>query len=69
MTPSTPKTALVLGASGGFGHAVSQALLAHGWRVRALSRRMRRGPARSWGWEGSCRISWLDADRDRASPV
>lgn len=32
------KIALVIGATGGFGSAVSAALLAHGWQVRALHR-------------------------------
>lgn len=32
------KTALVIGATGGFGSATTEALLAHGWRVRALQR-------------------------------
>ncbi|HEX3983168.1 MAG TPA: NAD-dependent epimerase/dehydratase family protein [Acidisoma sp.] len=33
------RIALVLGATGGVGHAVAQALLRHGWHVRALTRR------------------------------
>jgi nucleoside-diphosphate-sugar epimerase len=33
-----PKTVLVIGATGGFGGAAARALLAHGWRVRALQR-------------------------------
>jgi nucleoside-diphosphate-sugar epimerase len=32
------RTALVLGASGGIGHATTAALLAHGWTVRAMAR-------------------------------
>lgn len=32
------KTALVIGAAGAFGGETAQALLAHGWRVRALQR-------------------------------
>ncbi|MDE2488175.1 MAG: NAD-dependent epimerase/dehydratase family protein [Alphaproteobacteria bacterium] len=32
------KTALVIGAAGAFGGQAAQALLAHGWRVRALQR-------------------------------
>ena len=62
MTPSTPKTALVLGASGGFGHAVSQALLAHGWRVRALSRR---SPAANT----ADRIEWQRGDAMKPAEV
>ncbi len=33
-----PRTALVIGAAGGFGHAVTTAMLNHGWQVRALTR-------------------------------
>ncbi|MEJ8476341.1 NAD(P)H-binding protein [Roseibium algae] len=33
------KTALILGATGGSGYAVARALLAQGWRIRALHRR------------------------------
>jgi nucleoside-diphosphate-sugar epimerase len=41
MTPeaSSERIALVIGAGGAFGHAAANALLAHGWTVRALSRR------------------------------
>lgn len=35
---NTTRQALVLGASGGVGGAVGRALMAHGWRVRALVR-------------------------------
>ncbi|WP_289035110.1 NAD-dependent epimerase/dehydratase family protein [uncultured Roseibium sp.] len=34
----TDKTALILGATGGSGMAVAQALLARGWKIRALHR-------------------------------
>jgi len=34
----SPRTALVLGASGGLGYEVTRALLRRGWRVRALVR-------------------------------
>ena len=33
-----PKTALVIGATGGVGSAVARALIARGWRVKALNR-------------------------------
>jgi NAD(P)-dependent dehydrogenase (short-subunit alcohol dehydrogenase family) len=33
-----PRTALVLGATGGIGSATAQSLVRHGWKVRALSR-------------------------------
>jgi nucleoside-diphosphate-sugar epimerase len=39
-SPASPdRTALVIGATGGFGGAVARALTARGWRVRALHRR------------------------------
>ena len=37
---TTDKTALVLGATGGIGGAIAQKLLAHGWRVRGMARRI-----------------------------
>jgi len=42
-------TALVIGISGGFGAHVAEALLNHGWRVRALLRDPARLPARLRG--------------------
>ncbi len=36
--PPAPKTALVIGATGSIGGEVGRALLARGWRVRALNR-------------------------------
>jgi nucleoside-diphosphate-sugar epimerase len=39
MSETEQKTALITGATGGVGGAVAQALLRHGWRVRALTRR------------------------------
>lgn len=47
------KTALVLGATGGVGGETARALLRHGWRVRALARRM---PADQEG------IDWRQGD-------
>lgn len=32
------QTALVLGATGGIGGSIAQALLRHGWRVRGMAR-------------------------------
>ncbi len=37
-TASTPRTALIIGATGSFGAHAAQALLKHGWSIRALSR-------------------------------
>jgi nucleoside-diphosphate-sugar epimerase len=36
--PSTPRTALVIGATGSFGLHAAEALIKHGWRIRALAR-------------------------------
>lgn len=40
MTPSAPaaRTALIIGATGSFGAHAAQALLKHGWTIRALNR-------------------------------
>ncbi len=45
---SGQRTALVIGASGGAGGEVAQALLAHGWRVRGLTRTPRTGQGIEW---------------------
>lgn len=37
--PADPPTALVLGLTGGIGHAVAEALVRRGWTIRALTRR------------------------------
>lgn len=42
------KTALVLGATGGVGGETARALLAHGWQVRGLTRKPRRGDGVDW---------------------
>ena len=39
------KTALVIGAAGGVGFETAKALIAHGWRVRALARDVSKIPA------------------------
>jgi nucleoside-diphosphate-sugar epimerase len=38
MTQPTPKTAHVIGATGSFGLHAAEALMKHGWRIRALAR-------------------------------
>ncbi len=48
-TGITTRTALVLGASGGVGGAVAEALIARGWTVRGLARDPRRAAE---GWRG-----------------
>jgi len=42
------KTALILGASGGVGGETARALIAHGWRVRGLTRSPRSGGGIDW---------------------
>lgn len=51
------KTALVLGATGGVGGAVAEALLRHGWRVRAMVRNP--GTARA---ARPAAIEWIGGD-------
>ncbi len=51
MTTSTPRTALVLGATGGIGGETAAALARHGWHIRALARRGQpAGDTRGWEW-------------------
>ncbi len=47
------KTALILGATGGVGGEIAAALSRHGWRVRAMARRL---PTESQGFE------WVQGD-------
>jgi nucleoside-diphosphate-sugar epimerase len=63
----TRKLALVIGATGGVGGATAKALLAHGWRVRALTRNLARA-ARDFAALGP--VEWVPGDAmDRASVV
>ena len=56
---STQKTALVLGATGNYGSHAVQALLKHGWRVRALAR----NPAAAAAKAGQrTPIEWIKGD-------
>lgn len=59
-----PKTALVLGATGGIGGAATEALLARGWAITALTR----DPAKA-GQGGDRRIAWRKGDAMRAADV
>ncbi len=58
------RTALILGATGGVGGEIAAALLADGWRVRALHRNPKR--AASGGLAG---IEWLPGDAMQAADV
>lgn len=53
--PVSPRLALILGATGGIGGATARALLAHGWRVRAMTRSLSRVAA----GDG---IDWVEGD-------
>lgn len=61
--PPNPRTALVLGAGGTIGGEVATALLADGWRVRALARR----PGSDRRLAG--KIEWVGGDAMRAEDV
>jgi nucleoside-diphosphate-sugar epimerase len=57
--------ALVIGATGAFGHAVAQVLVARGWRVKALHRDPTRGRAAL----PRLAIDWVKGDAMSASDV
>jgi nucleoside-diphosphate-sugar epimerase len=59
MTANQTPTALILGATGGIGGAVASALIAHGWRVRALTRDVARA-RREFARLGP--VEWVDGD-------
>ncbi|MBB3229119.1 nucleoside-diphosphate-sugar epimerase [Luteibacter sp. Sphag1AF] len=53
-----PKTALILGATGGVGGETARALLRHGWTVRALARRIPQNPGNAMHWiEGDAMVA------------
>lgn len=56
---SAQRTALVIGATGGIGGEVAHALLAHGWRVRGLSRQPEDARRRT-AWVGPA--EWIAGD-------
>jgi nucleoside-diphosphate-sugar epimerase len=56
------KTALVIGATGGIGGAVTQALLARGWQVRALTRRPLSGGKPTEAQAGLSGVEWVAGD-------
>lgn len=65
MAEQLNKTALVLGATGGIGGALTEVLLAHGWTIKALTR----DPARAAAGRDAA-IQWIRGDAmDRAAVV
>jgi len=63
------RQALVLGATGGIGNAVATALLQKGWRVRGMTRDLRRTTGKA-GSGGANKIAWVQGDAmDRADVV
>jgi nucleoside-diphosphate-sugar epimerase len=67
MSPTEPRTALVIGVTGAFGLHAAEALIKHGWTVRALAR----DPAAAAAKLGArTPIDWVRGDAmDRASVV
>src|SRR5689334_5375218 len=57
MNANTTRTALVLGANGGIGGEMTRVLLRHGWRVRALARRI---PSATEGDRAN--LEWVKGD-------
>ncbi len=64
MADTSNKTALVLGATGGVGGALTEALAAHGWTLKALTR----DPARAASGRDPA-IQWLKGDAMNAAEV
>lgn len=63
---SMNRSALVLGATGGVGRETARALLAHGWKVRALHRDPARAQRR---FPDLAQVEWLEGDALRAEQV
>lgn len=63
------RVALVLGATGGIGGELARALLARGWRVRALHRNAVRQAANQPASQPDDRIEWLQGDAMVAADV
>jgi nucleoside-diphosphate-sugar epimerase len=66
MTQFPPKTALIVGATGSFGHAAAEALIAHGWRVTALTRDVAKAMKAPGRIEG---LKWVLGDAMRPKDV
>jgi nucleoside-diphosphate-sugar epimerase len=60
MNMNTKRTALVLGATGGIGGEIANALLTHGWAVRGLARDPAKAAANVHG--GNPQVKWLAGD-------
>lgn len=65
-TDERTRTALVIGATGGIGRAVAEALIAHGWRVKALHRDPERARASA---AGALAVEWVRGDAMREADV
>jgi nucleoside-diphosphate-sugar epimerase len=63
---ASERLALVIGATGGIGGETAKALLAHGWRVRALTRDPRAASQRA-AWVGP--VEWVAGDAMNAADV
>jgi nucleoside-diphosphate-sugar epimerase len=66
-SPGNTRLALILGATGGVGGAVAEALVAHGWKVRGLVR-ARRSPLNGPGPLGAA-LEWVKGDAMNAADV
>src|ERR1700730_14740984 len=64
-TASTRLRALIIGATGGIGHAATEALIAHGWSLTALHR----DPAHAAAAFPSIPVEWVKGDAMSAPDV
>lgn len=60
------RTALIIGATGGIGSETALALIAHGWRIRALNRNPDRA-SRDFAWLGP--VEWVKGDAMKTADV
>lgn len=60
------RTALIIGATGGFGGETALALMAHGWRIRALNRKPDKVARTAKGLDG---IEWVKGDAMKPADV
>ena len=67
MTGNQTRTALIIGATGGFGGETARALLARGWAVRALNRNPKAAAAATAN--GLNGIEWVKGDAMKAADV